>query len=181
MSFKILYQDGSDFITNLASIAVYVDSFAKSLGLQELRIDPNALNAIAVALVRPDFPHVDGLDKASPFKKAANFFVWFVAEKPILDELPDVIITPQLKSISNHQNVIFAYHMAVDCLHEATLYRGNEPVILKEKIRVSRHFFYDFVEAFSAAVPNVHFKVVSLLFEQLAYKVNKDASYPEVV
>lgn len=181
MSFKILYQDGSDFFINLASIAVYIDSFAKSLGFTELRVDSSGLNTIAAALVRPDFPHIDGLEKASPFKKAANFFVWFVAAKPILDELPNTLVTPQLKSIANHQNVIFAYHMAIDCLHGATLYRDNKPIVLKEKIKVSKHFFTDFVDAFSAAVPSIHFKVVSLLFEQLAYKVNKDASYPEVI
>ena len=129
----------------------------------------------------PDFPHKDGLEKASPFKKAANFYVWFVAQRPIIDELPSAIIGSDLASLSNHQNAIFAYHLAVDCLHGATLYRnGDDPVVLKNRIKVSYHFFRDFVEAFGTAVPQHDFKKVSLLFEQLAYKVN-EASYPEVL
>jgi hypothetical protein len=181
MSFKILYQEGNNVQSNLASVAVYIDSFAKNLGLDELSIDPQKLTTVAAALVRPDFPHVDGLEKASPFKKAANFFVWFVAARPILNELPEAIIGKDLKSISNHQNVIFAYHMAIDCLHGAELHRKDKVEILSTKIKVSQHFFIDFVEAYSAAAPVTHFQVASLLFEQLAYKYNKDASYPEII
>ncbi len=182
MSFNILYHEGVDVTANLYSIAVYVDSFAKQLGLKELQIDPQALTSVAAALLRPDFPHTDGIEKASPFKKAANFFVWFVAQKPILDELPVSLIGEELNGIPNHQNVIFAYHMAVDCLHGAKIHRKTGEIIeLATKIKVSMHFFRDFVEAFSSAVPAYHFKIVSLLFEQLAYKGNKAASYTEVV
>jgi hypothetical protein len=141
-----------------------------------------AFNAVAAALVRPDFPHADGLEKASPFKKAANFFVWFVASRPIVEEMPANLIGKELNSIPNHQNVIFAYHMAVDCLHGAKLYRKDgETIELTKKIKVSMHFFRDFVEAFSSAAPQYHFKIVSLLFEQLAYKDNRTASYPKIV
>ena len=128
MSFKILYQEGSNVHSNLASVAVYIDSFAKNLGLDELNIDAQKLTIVAASLVRPDFPHVDGVEKASPFKKAANFFVWFVVAKPILSDLPETLVGKKLKSIPNHQNVIFAYHMAVDCLHGAELYK-NENVV----------------------------------------------------
>jgi len=181
MSFNILY-NGEDVNSNLVSIAVYVDSFFKRLGIKELQIDPQRLTSVAAALARPDFPHVDGLEKASPFKKAANFFVWFVAERPIIDPIPQSIIGDKLNSIANHQNVILAYQMSVDCLHKAKIYRRNEdPIVLENKIKVSNHFFCDFVEAFSTAMPNYHFKIVSLLFEQLAYKDNRKASYPEVI
>jgi len=181
MSFKILYHSGGDLNANLASIAVYVDSFAKNLGITQLNVDLPAFRSVAAALTRPDFPHKDGVEKASPFKKAANFFVWFVASRPILDELPDTIITPELKSIQNHQNVIFAYHMAVDCLHGAELQKNGQTVSLTNKIKVSLHFFHDFVEAFSTATPQTDFKPVSLLFEQMAYKANPTAPYPEVI
>src|SRR4029077_18492567 len=98
-----------------------------------------------------------------------------------LDEFPVEFITPELKAIPNHQNVILAYHMAVDCLHGAEIYKGTHIVVLKNKIKVSQHFFHEFVEAYSSAVPASDFKSVSLLFEQLAYKVNPDAPYPEVI
>lgn len=182
MSFNILYQEGVDVTATLSSIAVYVDSFAKELGLKELQIDPQAFISVTGALHRPDFPHSEGLGKASPFKKAANFFVWFVAQKPIIEELPLSIIGEKLRSITNHQNVIVAYLMAVDCLHGAKIYRDNGEIItLENRIKVSMHFFRDFVEAFSTAMPNYHFKIVSIFFEQLAYKDNRNASYPELV
>ena len=133
MSFKILYHEGNDIVANLYSIAVYVNSFAKSLGLQELNVSGAAFQQVAAALIRPEFPHRDGVEKASPFKKAANFFVWFVATKPLLDELPTTIITPELKRIPNHQNSIFAYHMAVDCLHGAELHKNSSVLKLDKK------------------------------------------------
>jgi len=86
-----------------------------------------------------------------------------------------------LKRIPNHQNVIFAYHMAVDCLHGANLYKDGKAVVLKNKIKVSKHFFCDFVDAYSAATPQADFKPICLLFEQLAYKVNGDAPYAEII
>jgi hypothetical protein len=181
MSFKILYQEGATVGVTLYTIAIYVNSFAKSLGINELNVNPNAFQEVASALLRPDFPHKDGIEKASPFKKAANFFVWFVAAKPILDEFPDSIITSDLKRIVNHQNVILAYHMAVDCLHGAQLHKNGGRITLDRKIRVSQHFFHDFVEAYSAATPVSDFKQVSLLFEQLAYKANPGASYEEII
>ena len=179
MSFRILYQEGRSLQAEVASMAVYVNAFARNLGIAELNVNPNAFNQVAAALVRPDFPHKEGLEKASPFKKAANFFVWFVAARPIIDELSTDIITPELKSIPNHQNVIFAYYMAVDCLHGADLHKNGHVIKLENKIRVSKHFFTDFVETYSASVPMVHYKPASLLFEQLAYKANPKAPYPE--
>lgn len=182
MSFGILYQDGGSVVTNLSTIAYYVDEFVKELGLQKLNIDESRLTSVAAALLRPDFPHIDGFEKASPFKKAANFFVWFVAEKPILEPLPLAKIGEDLAKINNHQNVILAYYMAIECLQNAKIYRGNTDIIsLDNKIKVSKHYFCDFVEAFSAATPNHHFKIASLIFEQLSYKANPLASYPEVV
>lgn len=187
MSFSILYPDGSSreatLVHNLYSLATYMDRLAVGMGIQQLNIDPARLTRVVGALATPDFPHRDGIGKASPFKKAAHFFVYFVAEKPIMDELFN--LNDQIRGIDNHQNVIFAYQMAVDCLHGATLQKkenGNEvSVTLSNKIRVSEHFFMDFVEAHSACVPRDDFKPVSLLFEQLAYRANPNASYDLVV
>jgi len=181
MSFKILYQEGAGTWHHVAAIAVYVDAFAQSMGLTALNVNSQAFSQVAAALSRPDFPHADGIAKASPFKKAANFFVWFVAAKPILDEMPTELITPELKRIPNHQNVIFAYHMALDCLHGAELRKNGHTVVLKNKIKVSNHFFHDFVDAYSAATPISDFKPACLLFEQMAYKANPGISYDEVI
>ncbi|MFZ4779675.1 MAG: hypothetical protein ACOYM3_30310 [Terrimicrobiaceae bacterium] len=186
MSFNILYQEGGDVQSHLSSLSVYLDSCAKGMGIERLRVDPSKLTAVATALLRPDFPHVDGLEKASPFKKAANVFVWFVAERPVIDSLPVEIAGTKLTSLANHQNVVMAWKMCTRCLRDAKLYKtdekGNEDVVvLSEPIRVSKHFFCDFVDAFSAAAPAQHFHIMSLIFEQLAYKSNNTASYPETV
>jgi len=181
MSFKILYQEGTDVAANIYSVAAYVDSFAEQLGLTQLTLDPGGFTSAVAALKMPDFPHRDGLEKASPFKKAAHFFVWFVASKPIIDPLPSDVIPQDLAAVPNHQNSIFAYHMAIDCLHKAELHKNGQVVMLENKIKVSKHFFCDFVETFSSVVPAHHFKAVSLLFEQLAYKANPSAPYPEVI
>jgi len=184
MGFPILYPKDESQGSNLASIAVYLNAFSNGLGLGKgaLQINTEALMQVINCLSPNEFPHVDGLDKASPFKKAANFFVWFVCCKPIVNSLPAEIIGQKLHSIENHQNVILAYHIAVDALHEATLQRcDGKSITLTNRIRVSEHFFVDFVEAFCVSVPSQNFKVASLLFEQLSYKVNPSASYPEVV
>ena len=158
MSFNILYGDGDDTVSHTYSIATYIDSFAESLGLTELEIDTACLSQVISGLSQPLFPHTDGVHKASPFKKAANFFVWFVASKPILRELPVSIVGTKLQSINNHQNVIFAYHMAVDCLHKARIYRKDETfVTLENRIVVSKHFFRDFRGRFLGCRPGLPF------------------------
>lgn len=181
MAFNILYNKSGDVNLNTASIAVFMDSFAQGMGIEKLQIDLDALTHVAAALQRPDFPHADGVEKASPFKKAANFFVWFIAHKPIISELPTVIVG-DLNTIPNHQNAIFAYHLAVSCLLGAKIHYADGTVkVLTNPIKVSFHFFRDLVEAFSAASHVHHFKVASLLFEQLSYKANPDTAYPEII
>jgi len=49
--------------------------------------------------MRQDFPHDDGLEKASPFKKAATFACFFISEKPVLDSLN----TDTKKHLSGHE------------------------------------------------------------------------------
>lgn len=183
-AFDLLFRPDATVWTNLTAIALYVDRFAKSLGLTELTADTSKLTSVAGALTRPDFPHADGLEKASPFKKAAHFFVWFVGQRPIIDELPAKIIGEDLAGIKNHQNAIFAYHLAIDCLEGAKIFRSDsneEPITLEKRIRVSYHFFRDFIEAYASAVPEHDFKKISLLFEQMAYRDNSDASYPQII
>ncbi|MDR1191587.1 MAG: hypothetical protein LBK60_07995 [Verrucomicrobiales bacterium] len=176
-----MYNLGNERSRDIYNLAAYIDEFAKVLGITSLQTNLTALHQVVTALTSPDFPHVDGMEKASPFKKAAYFFVWFIAAKPVIDPLPGSVIPSELRNIANHQNVIFAYHIAADALHKAVLHKNETEVSLNHHIRVSKHFFIDFVDAFSAAVPAQHFKIASLLFEQLCYKANPGLSYPETV
>ena len=184
MAFSILYGHSGPRAKayNLGGIALYIDSFAEALGLKEFAIDPTRLQSVAAELIRPDFPHKDGVEKASPFKKVAHFFVHFVSIKPIIDPLPIEAVGLDIGNINNHQNVVVGYLMAIDALHGAEIYRDDDrKVTLTERIRVSKHFFRDFVEAYSSPIPRDDFKKTCLLFEQLAYRRNKDAPYDEVI
>ena len=181
MGFNVLYNSGGNVYQNAANIAVYINAFAEKLVGSPIQIDLDALTQVASALQQPDFPHIDGVDKASPFKKAANFFVWFVCCRPIISELPASIIGTDLNGIGNHQNVIFGYDFAVSCLEGATLHKKNEIVTLDNRIKISYHFYRDLIEAFAAPTPSSHFKIASLLFEQLAYKANPGAAYTETI
>ncbi len=123
--------------------------------------------------MRQDFPHVDGLDNASPFKKAANFLCNWIAAKPIhMDP----------KSIT-HPNTYFALSVAIRSLQGAVLdgYAPEEERVLCRKIELSKHSLVDIVEALSTAIPSSHFKVVTVLLEQMAYKTNPDCQYPNVL
>ena len=109
----------------------------------------------------------------------ANFATYFIAERPIKSLFPDSysINGTSLNQIKNHQNAIFAYHIAVDCLHNATIERDNDKIYLENRIIVSRHTYIDIVECLAMATPQSHFKSTSILFEQLAYRSNPEASY----
>jgi hypothetical protein len=179
MSFCIL--DPKDSISNYRAIVTYIDNFAKECGISNLTLDERALLSVSSALEPETFPHVDGVHKASPFKKASYFFVWFVALRPILEPLPLSIIPKDIQNIDNHQNVILGYHFATKALHKATIKKPEGEIILNNRIRVSNHFFKDFIEAYQAPTPESHFKMTSLLFEQLAYKANPNVAYKEII
>ena len=117
--------------------------------------------------MRQDFPHADGIKQASPFKKAANFVCYWVAAKPI------TVVPPPLENI----NEIFALMVAVESLHGATL---GEKKVLENRIQLSKHSLVDIVESLVAITPQSHFKLVSVMLEQMAYKSNPTCQYPYV-
>lgn len=81
--------------------------------------------------------------------------------------------------ISNHQNAIVAFMISVDALHGAVIYsEGNGKQRLDKRIKVSEHSFIDIVEAMSNVTHTCGFRLVTLLYEQMAYKVNPSCQYP---
>jgi hypothetical protein len=130
------------------------------------------------APVRANFPHKDGVDKASVFKKAANFIVNFVAERPIVSPFPATSeIDPALLRLPNHENAVIAFEVASDSLHGATVRRSDGEVVLKNHISVSGHSYIDIIEALASVSPSQHFHCVAVLLEQLAYRANPECSY----
>lgn len=182
MNFSLLYPDGIGPFAHSAFLALYLQGYAKGMGVAKLRIDLDALDRLSNELLHPEFPHVDGVEGASPFKKAAYFFIWMTHHRPVLDSLPESHVGREIIALPNHQNVVIAYNFVARCLHGATLQRtdGSE-VTLGNRIRISIHSMCDLIDTFTPSVPNNHFKPACLLFEQLAYKANPKAPYPEVL
>lgn len=181
MSFNLLYPTGADPSVHATHLALYMQGWAEGLGITRIVVDLDALDRLCADLAHPDFPHVDGEAKSSPFKKVANFFVWCVLHKPITSVILPEVAGHEICTLPNHQNVFFAYHFSTLCLHGATLNRKDgKKVTLENRIRISHHSLCDLVDTYGTVVPYQHFKPVCLLFEQMAYKANPNAPYKEV-
>jgi hypothetical protein len=179
--YNILYSGDQHY--DLINLFTYMDSFAKNIGFNRFDISAGACQSVLSGM-KQDFPHKDGLHKASPFKKISNFITNFIVAQPIKSEFPDTLVINghKLNEIKNHQNAIIAFHIAVDSLENAIIYGKDDTKIeLKNKIIVSEHTYFDIIDTLSNVRPIDHFKIVTLLFEQLAYRFNEDASYPPVI
>lgn len=169
----------SDEREDLANVLAAIDGLAEGMGL-ELDIDQRQIDAILRGM-RHDFPAQGGENNASAFKKAANFLCYFVANKPVLNPFPVAKVGDLVSRIPNHQNAIVGWHIAIDALHNAKIHRQDCEIALENRISLSRHSYVDVIEAVSTATPSSHFHLVSVLLEQMCYRVNPDASYPSVI
>lgn len=183
MIYNILGESDSENIYyDLRNLLSYIDSFCAGVGFETFEIDEKKLLTV-LQLVRQNFPHKDGIENANPFKKIAYFIVNFMAERPMQSSFPDSfkINDTKLNSIKNHQNAIIAYAIATDSLVDAEIYstciEGSESLVLRNKIKVSKHSYVDIIDAMCDCTPVSHFKSMAVLFEQLAYRANPDASY----
>jgi len=178
MAFSILYNDNVDI--DLFALFTYVNDFTKSLGVENVVIDPNEVRSILLGM-RQDFPHIDGLEKASAFKKVANFMAFFISQRPIQSTFPKDIIGDNLAKLVNHQNAIVSFQFAIDCLDGAAIYREDgKTITLDNRIQISRHSYVDIIEALCGVTPMSHLKILAVFLEQLAYKSNPDSQYPPV-
>jgi len=172
---RLLY--GNDVNADLRNVLLYMNGFATGAGVSgTLDVDLTKLGSVLRG-IRLDFPHRDGLEKASVFKKVANFIANFVAERPIVSPFPIGSLAPEILEIPNHQNAVVAFELGIEALHLATVNRSDRDVILDKRICVSPHSLADIIEALCEVTPNLHFKLVSVLLEQLAYRANPQASY----
>lgn len=173
-SFNILYSGGER--DDALTLCHYIDEFYHTLGLEYCEIDlPKLISVVRSSYT--EFPSPYGLEKSSPFKKVAAFTANFAAEKPIATPLPS-----QFGSLSTHQNGVLAVSLAVDALELATISDPNRgDIVLKNRIKMSRHYWCDLVAAASTCVPCQHFDYLSLIYEALAYQFNPDVSYAQVI
>lgn len=178
ISFELLYSE--DKGTALSVFLVWVQDFLEGMGVPCVDVDPDKANSFICNLRRDDFPANGGFEKASPFKKAANIYVWLLAINPFYG-LPGEHIGADLAEMKHSTAAVIGFTLVQECLHGAEYKKGDETVVLENPVRVSKHFFKDFVEASRGITPADHFKVFSILFESLAYEANPGSSFKRVV
>ncbi|EIQ00898.1 hypothetical protein OpiT1DRAFT_05456 [Opitutaceae bacterium TAV1] len=124
------------------------------------------------------FPANGGYDKASPFKKAANLYVWLHALNPFKDVPTREVFGEKLAKYPHLITTLIGFSIVKACLYGAIISRKDGSTVkLANPIRLSSHFFCDLVDASAGITPASHYKPFSLLFEALAYEANPDASY----
>lgn len=164
---------------DLANLLAYINGVAAGFTAGKFRIDTSKCEGIVIGMTQ-DFPYKDGVAASSPFKKIANFVAYFVVERPISSPFDENIIGPDLSKIENHQNGIIALQFAIDALHGAEILRKDGVKKLDNKINLSKHSFVDIVDALCSGItPSMHFKLLAVLFEQMAYKNNPCCQYDE--
>jgi hypothetical protein len=167
---------------DLKAILAFLDGVGFNNDGMSMAIDIPKLRSI-LSGIRQDFPHKDGVDGASIFKKAATFMVYFIAEKPIQSEISGIQNIPaDIAASPNHINTLIAIFIAFESLYGALIHctTGDEKK-LNNRIVISQHSFIDIVDAMSTATPNTHFKMASVLLEQLAYKSNPECQYQPLI
>lgn len=171
----LLYSGDSN--TDTQHILSYIDEFTKNINVSDIQIEMNLLERV-VKIMHQEFPCTGGLEKASVFKKVANFAAYFIAERPIQNAFPEEAVGSELFTINNHQNAIIAFSICIKALHGAKIVRddGSE-ICLENPIKLSKHSYIDIIEAISVVSPATHFKLLAVFFEQLSYKANPDAQY----
>lgn len=173
--FNILFS-GSDQ-ADVLNLCRYIDEFGHAVGLPHL--DINIIAITGVVGVNSQFPWAGGMNQSSPFKKVAAFTANFVTQKPILTQFPE----DKFGKLYKCQNAIIAYALSIDALEGATINcsKRNKVIELKNRIKISQHYWSDLMLALDAATPSQHFECISLIYEALAYKANPDAAYDSVI
>jgi hypothetical protein len=147
------------------------------MGIKDVTLDPALIERV-VTSSKAEFPHEGGIEKASAFKQVANFVCFFVAERPILEPFPAEIIGAELAKIPNHQNAMIAFALAEAALVNSKIQRKDGEFEIKNPLQYSQHSYIDIVDSLASLSPVAHFKLVSVLLEQLVYKTNPNCQYP---
>ncbi len=166
-------------VTDYNNILRYIDDFTTSVGVGDVQIETEDL-AILCQEIRQDFPHTDGLLKASVFKKVANFVSHFMHYRPIRSVVPVIGDgDPSREDI----NAIVAFDIAIICLENSQIIKdGGASITVDQPIYISGHSFIDIIEALSATEisPKQHYQLLAVFFEQLVYKTNGHCEYKDV-
>lgn len=163
-------------LQDIVQVLRYINDLTLELGAIDVLMDVDSIVRV-VEGCKQDFPHKDGIDKASAFKLAANFVCYFIAERPIKTVFSADAVSERLAKVENHQNAIVAFSLARTALHGSTIYRDDNICVVENPIKISYHSYGDIIEALAVATPSSHFKLVTVLLEQLVYKSNPECQY----
>ena len=171
------------FADNDASnVLGFISRFYATLGVNRVEIDGAAIDSALEASRQHLDEQPGGIERASPFKKAAAFLCHFVAGEPIKTPLPKqsalAIGLATANAAAPNPNAVVALLIAMESLHRAKLMRsdGTECEVSR-RLDLSTHSYADIVDALTQVTPE-HFKYVAVLLEQLAYKTNPRCQYP---
>ncbi len=155
-----------------------IDGFAKKSSSSELDVNDSKLLSL-IRYLPTDFPHKDGIQNASVFKKISMFVASFCAERPVLGKLDKIDQMGIFNDIPQYENALIALLIGLNALQGAEIRRGDgRTVTLTQPITMSKHSLVDVVDALISATPVASFKLLTIFFEQLCYKTNPDAQYP---
>jgi len=179
VSYNILYNN--DAYDDLVNLLEYIDQFTLGLGEKNVEVDPDVCYSVLIQM-RNDFPHVDGLDCASVFKKMAYFMAFFIGERPMIQpKFSADNVCDEIFRISNHTNAMVALQIAIDSLDGAEIIlKDGSKKILKNRIQLSGHSYFDMINALNGATHSTHFHMLAVLLEQMAYKTNPDCQYEPI-
>lgn len=165
------FDDYNNLLTHISAFAKASDPAAI------ISVDSDALFE-TISNYTNNFPYEGGAAKASTFKKAANFIVWFLAKQPIKSAL--LKDGTQLAGPEHNPNAVIAFDIAICILENSTLLRNNgTQVTIDKPIYLSDHSYIDTIRAFSQdnIEPSALFHFVSIFLEQLVYKTNPHCEY----
>lgn len=172
----------SDDIDDVINVLQFINDYTATLGLKDVVIDANKIQAI-IKGSKIDFPHKDGIEKASTFKKIAHFVCYFVSEKPIAEAFPETAVGAKVVKIENHQNAMVALELAIAALENSTVLKldpatkQTAPFVVKQPISLSQHSYLDIIDALASSTPSTSYKLVTVLLEQIVYKTNPNCQY----
>lgn len=162
-------------ITDWNNIVQHIDCFTTNVGQTGVLVDSEVLRYLCTKM-RENFPHTDGIDKASTFKKAASFMAHFLEMKPIKSEP-----TTRIPGLSSYDlNAVVALDIAIICIEKSSiLQKDGAPLIISNPIYISDHSYVDMIEALSSEyiIHKTHFHLLHVLLEQITYKTNSHCEY----
>lgn len=171
---KQIYNDVD--LDDVTAVLAHIDGFLSDLGMKLTPVNANEVNSVVLGM-KSDFPHADGLESASSFKKAANFLCYFITIKPIKSRLPK-----SAGDLADYDpNVVVGLDIALSSLHGAELHGAdNKTRKIENELALSSHSYFDLLNSLKNVTPRDHFHLVAVLLEQITYKTNPECQYQDM-